>query len=420
MISIQSVAANDNVLNQSVAFDGDISDDPSLSIDSSTNTIEIPQSEDSMTHTNDTYEETTSYYNDDCVTGIESNLSKVDEKVCSDNHPLSISSDNDYVTANDGDGSTPLSTEISVSVDDIYVGDDAIIKVIVMPSSISGNVIITVDDRKYTLSLKDGKGTLNIPDLLSGIKNVTATYQGNANYSGSENTTSFTVSKVHPNIIVDCDDIYVGDDEIITVNIPSDATGEVSVLVNGESYTSSVIGGIVFFDVSGLKAGRYPVQAIYFGDEKYTSIVGSNEFRVFKFVTDIKTTAPDIEVGNDGVVKVKLSKDATGNVTIEIDDEIYNEPVEDGVATFIIPDLEVGKYPIKVHYIGDENYYSRNDVCVLNVLEKEDNKTSNKTGNKIVGSNKINSVKYEAGNPVFALLLALVTIGALPIRKFKK
>jgi hypothetical protein len=419
MISIQSVAANDNVLNQSVAFDGDISDDPSLSIDSSTNTIEIPQSEDSMTHTNDTYEETTSYYNDDCVTGIESNLSKVDEKVCSDNHPLSISSDNDYVTANDGDGSTPLSTEISVSVDDIYVGDDAIIKVIVMPSSISGNVIITVDDRKYTLSLKDGKGTLNIPDLLSGIKNVTATYQGNANYSGSENTTSFTVSKVHSNIIVECDDIYVDDDEIITVNIPSDATGEVSVLVNGESYTSSVIGGIVFFDVSGLKAGRYPVQAIYFGDEKYTSIVGSNEFRVFKFVTDIKTTAPDIEVGNDGVVKVKLSKDATGNVTIEIDDEIYNEPVEDGVATFIIPDLEVGKYPIKVHYIGDGTYYSRNDVCVLNVLEKEDNKTSNKTGH-IISSNKINSVKNEAGNPVFALLLALVTIGVFPIRKFKK
>lgn len=59
------------------------------------------------------------------------------------------------------------------------------------------------------------------------------------------------------------------------------------------------------------------------------------------------------------MITVTVPKDATGNVTIEIDGKIYTANVQNGVATFNVKGLEAGGKTVVARYLGDdylENY----------------------------------------------------------------
>ena len=51
--------------------------------------------------------------------------------------------------------------------------------------------------------------------------------------------------------------------------MPDDATGTVTIGVNGKEYTNPVENGKAVFEISGLKKGDYNVDASYSGDKKY-------------------------------------------------------------------------------------------------------------------------------------------------------
>ena len=160
-------------------------------------------------------------------------------------------------------------TSVTVSVDDIKVGEDAVINVELTPGAAPGKLTITVDGKEYDVTPKNGKATLKVPGLKAGKHTVTVSYPGSQNYTNSSNETTFTVSKNSPKLSVNSHNIKVDDDEKITVSVPKDATGTVTITVNGKEYTAKVKDGKAVFTVPGLKAGNYTVKAKYNGDEKY-------------------------------------------------------------------------------------------------------------------------------------------------------
>ena len=56
--------------------------------------------------------------------------------------------------------------------------------------------------------------------------------------------------------------------------LSDDATGNVTLSINGENYTGAVENGQAVFNVSGLAKGTYNITAYYSGDKKY--LPGSN------------------------------------------------------------------------------------------------------------------------------------------------
>lgn len=311
-------------------------------------------------------------------------------------------------------------TSITVSVDDIKVGQDAVINIKLTPGAAPGEITVTVDGKDYKVNHTNGKAVLKVPGLKAGKHTVTVSYPGSQNYTNSSNETTFTASKNSPKISVDPQNIKVDENEKITVYVPKDATGTVTITVNGKKYTSPVKEGKAVFSISGLKAGNYTVNARYNGDDKYLAANDTAEFTVSKVKTDISTSAPTIKVGKDGKVTVTVPKDATGKVTIEIDGKNYTAKVKDGEAVFIVSGLKVGKHPIKVYYSGDDKYESAVDGGCIKVIEDKGHNgghDNNETHGK--KANGIDLSAHATGNPVLALLLVLSLLAFIPLGRKK-
>jgi len=105
--------------------------------------------------------------------------------------------------------------------------------------------------------------------LPAGNYTVNLTTVVDAQHTPSTNTCSIEVKKILPPVNVDAPTITVGDDGVITVSVPEDATGTITIEVEGKSYTAPVKDGKAVFYVHGLKVGTHGIKAHYSGDDKY-------------------------------------------------------------------------------------------------------------------------------------------------------
>ncbi len=173
-----------------------------------------------------------------------------------------------------------IPTFVIAVADDIYVGEDAVIDIAVGPYGVTGNVTVNVDGTNYTVPLEDGQATLIVPDLKAGKKKVTVWYEGNLIYLPSKNTTTFNVLKLVPPVDIDAPTITVGEDGIIIVTVPDDATGTITIEINGKRYTQPIEDGEAIFIIPGLKVGVHDIIAFYSGDDKYLPANNTGEIEV--------------------------------------------------------------------------------------------------------------------------------------------
>ena len=323
---------------------------------------------------------------------------------------------------------TPI---ITIEVEDIWVGEVEILNVTV---NAPGVVFVTVNGVTVEIPLDNGvittgllaasikteyKGnaTWNIWGLPVGPYPAFALYPGNENYTSVNTSSLFHVRDLPSTVVVTADDIYVGEDAVIKIIVgPKGVSGNVTVNVDGKNYTVGIDDeGKATLIVPDLKAGQIDVHVYYNGTEKYLPSEDSTTFNVLKVKPTVNVDAPEIYVGEDGVITVTVPDDATGTITIEIEGERYTAEIKDGQAIFIVPGLQVGVHDIKAYYSGDDKYLPANVTGVIKVNPKEDNQTDIPEHH-----DGINLSLYPTGNPIFVLLLVILSIGSVQLRKFKK
>ena len=320
-----------------------------------------------------------------------------------------------------------------------------------LPSDATGTVILTVNNKNYTFNVKNGIVNVKLPELGEGNYNYTIKYSGDSKYSSFttngklnvnntninpiENTTNTTgnetnTTKPTPEIVVPPLD-KPSEDGSVTISLPNDATGKVTLTINGKSYNYLVENGVANIIIPNLGDGNYPYTITYSGDSKYSSFTNSGSLKVNKTIvnpventTDTNNTnenttntnatnatgnntanetsnstsnttkpTPEIVVppldkpSNEGSVKVTLPSDATGKVTLSIGGKDYIYLVENGVANVIIPNLGEGNYPYTITYSGDSKYSSFTTNGSLN-------KSAPKVDPKITAKNT--AVQYSA------------------------
>ena len=266
------------------------------------------------------------------------------------------------------------STPISIDVDDIKVGDKAIIKVTVRQDA-AGDVTIEIDGKKYTEKVIDGVATFEIEGLIAGNKSVFAVYNGDEKYEENYTSEQFDVGKVDSKLTVLVEDINVGENVTITVNVPSDATGQVLIDIDGVGYYINVTDGSGTIEIPRLAAGEYNVTLTYTGDDKYLSSSNTTTVKVSKLESFVIPMAHNIIVGENENIHLLVPEDATGTVTVIIDGEEYNFNLDNGVlgavyaegakynvaisagnGELVISGLPKGEYIVSVKYNGDEKY----------------------------------------------------------------
>ena len=248
-----------------------------------------------------------------------------------------------------------LASTTTVNVSDIKVGEDAVIDISV-PEITSGVVSVTVGDAIYNVAVVDGKGTLTLSGLASGSYDVVAKFNGDDKYLASEDSAKFNVTKLASTIDIAVDNIKVGEDAVIGVALPEDATGEVTIIVNGKNYTVMTKYGMASVTISGLASGSYDVVAKFNGDDKYLASEDSAKFNVTKLASTIDIAVDNIKVGENAVISVALPEDATGEVIISVNGKNYTVMTKYGMANVTISDLANGTYSVDVFYNGDDIY----------------------------------------------------------------
>ena len=213
---------------------------------------------------------------------------------------------------------------------------------------LNGNVIGTVD-------ITGGKAEYSLsPD--AGNYTVEVIYNGNANINSTSATANFTVAKAQPSITVEGTDIVYGDVETITIN--SDVDGTANVTVNGKTTEITLSVGSNSFEVSGLAAGKYPVEVTFNGNNNYIPMTATGMFNVLKanVTVDIEVVS-SIKYNETQVINITVSNiNATGNVTVNIDGVNYTVSLKDGKANFTTPVLPAGNHTVTVIYDGDGNF----------------------------------------------------------------
>ena len=251
-----------------------------------------------------------------------------------------------------------LASTTTVNVSDIKVGEDAVISIAV-PEITSGVVSVTVGDAIYNVAVVDGKGSLTLSGLASGSYDVVAKFNGDDKYLASEDSAKFNVTKLVSTIDIAVDNIKVGEDAVIGVALPEDATGEVIISVNGKNYTVMTKYGMASVTISDLANGTYSVDVFYNGDDIYAPIKNSTAFTVSK-VSDYNMTVDiaDIVKGENATITVSVPEDGTGSVIVTINGTDYKGTVVNGTAKVIIPGLDEGTYKVVTFYTGDNKYDS--------------------------------------------------------------
>ncbi|WP_299521800.1 Ig-like domain repeat protein [uncultured Methanobrevibacter sp.] len=266
--------------------------------------------------------------------------------------------------------STDVNKTVNVAKADaileVSIGDVGCDEVFVIESNLTGvndtklngDVIINVNGKNYTVKVTGGRGTFVADKLAAGSYDFTASWAGDGNYNAANYSGSFKVNKLNSIINIVVGDIKVGEELIVTVNVPSDATGSVVVTVDGKEYILNIKEGKATQNISGLKANNYLIIAKYEGNNKYNSVQNTTNISVSKITDyDMDINVPkEIKSGENVTISISVPKDATGKVNVEIDSINYTATIKNGVASVIIMSLSVGTHNFTVTYIGDDKY----------------------------------------------------------------
>ena len=249
-----------------------------------------------------------------------------------------------------------LESKVDISVDNIEIGKDAVVTVSVT-SGATGNVTVIINGKSQVVELKDSKATVTIENLTAEDYKIEATYNGDAKYLTSSAVYTFNVNKLPSSITVSADDIKVGEDAVIVASITSGATGNVTFTIGDKTETVEIKDGKATLTVKDLASGDYTVSAVYNGDAKYLTSSNSTSFKVSKISGyDIKVNVSEVNEGENATVTVILPKDATGNVTLVMNNRPYFAKVNNGTAKVIIPYISAGTHEFIVTYYGDNKY----------------------------------------------------------------
>ncbi|WP_405297567.1 Ig-like domain repeat protein, partial [Methanobrevibacter sp.] len=237
---------------------------------------------------------------------------------------------------------------IEANVSNIKVGEDAVFDIEVNEGA-TGNVSVIIDGKRYNGTLSNDKVKIIVPNLSNGTYEASVNYYGDNNYLPSNISKTFTVSKV------DIEGSWYSIGQSIVINLPSDATGNVTVTVNNKDIVEDVIGGTAIITPE-LTPGTYPVSIAYSGDGKYNGIADISQIIVPKYDTPISASANEIIVGETLIVTITVPNAATGNVSVIIKGNSYNGTVNAGKAIVKVDNLPIGNYTAEINYVGDNNY----------------------------------------------------------------
>ena len=261
-------------------------------------------------------------------------------------------------------------TFLSIDIDDITYGEDAILHIYLEDESsntVSGEVTITINDVDYVVTThEDGTAVLVLPNLPVDTYDYNATYPGSSGYAGAKDDGSFAVNP-SDDIIVDVtvSEPKYGEDATLTIDVydsednPIDGTATIEI-AGREPITVEVVNGKAVVPISDLPAGT-TVADIKVINDNYEPQEVIAVITVSKSDKAIVTIVGDeIELGEEATILVTVKDGETGIagvvvVTVNnVDYAVYTN--DEGAGILEIANLPAGEYAIAATFQSTDDY----------------------------------------------------------------
>ena len=260
---------------------------------------------------------------------------------------------------------TKRDTPISISNKELEIGENVTLEVVI-DSHATGNITISINGVETVVNISsDHVARLNMSKVVAGTYYVKATYDGNEYCKANFTNTTFIVTKKSLDATLNISSSN------ITVVFSQNVTGEVLFDINGTGYWAKIIDGNATIPMpDNLKPGWYNVTAEFKGDEIWGNITLNGGFDVTATNTTLIVIGNNIFAGDNETLYIIMSPDATGNVTLFINnDKIHTFTNLTSVMSYTIPDLAIGKYDVRVEYTGDGKFAPANNITSFTVSE---------------------------------------------------
>ena len=208
---------------------------------------------------------------------------------------------NDYFGTYTFDNTYIPPAELSLTAEsEIYEGNDIVVTANVEATGTCTFTINTNPEISEEVLIENGQAVATFTDIPVGTYTITCEYSGDSENSPSTADIVLTVieqEEPEPEPIdipktdsftrILAQDINEGDNEIITIEVPEEATGNVELTIidnvtDTTEYSNSAVieSGSAQFIISGLTVGEKTAIANYYGDSNYYSSVDSTVFNV--------------------------------------------------------------------------------------------------------------------------------------------
>ena len=245
--------------------------------------------------------------------------------------------------------------DVEMSLDANVIFNDVNINV-ALSKPVNASVILNISGDIKNLDIVDGIGVLKLTDLAQGNYEVYAVFN-NTNYEFADNSTAFTIDSYLPVMLIDVDNITVGEVLIVTVTLSSNysltPTGNVTFSINNSDNTQNISQGIAKTYVHGLPYGDYLLKVSYSGDDLFSPLNSDTAFSVLRIRPNI-TISNSISYG--GNINMKLSNGMKGNLTMFVNNVNYNINYNSYNFNINVPDLEIGSYEVNISFAGDSKF----------------------------------------------------------------
>ncbi len=274
-----------------------------------------------------------------------------------------------------------VTPEVNVTIDNVTYNSKAI-AVISISNNANGTVSVTVkgsgtDTYTYGGTVMNGVASVDLTNLPPDTYTATVDYSGDeASLAPASGTATFTVEKATPAMTVTVDPTNPASDGkfTLTSHLPADATGNVIYRFTDVDLLgyAAVENGEAASEFESLRSGTYHGTARYLGDEKYTDVTVSFEFRVAAASPNMTLTCEEsVAYGETATVTAHLPRDTMwGTVTFYLDDAETGKEVfvSQGKAACTFENLTTGRHKVEAVFAKDDKYADETKTVYFTVV----------------------------------------------------
>ncbi|WP_405284768.1 Ig-like domain repeat protein, partial [Methanobrevibacter sp.] len=262
-------------------------------------------------------------------------------------------------------------SSIDIQDKEFSYAEDAVIKAVTENST--GDVIVTLTDENNTeIAVTVSGDNITLPKLNTGKYTLTVTTNPDENHNNVTKTATITISKITPSmkvVVEPAENITAKDDVTLTISLPSDATGEVTVKVNGKKTDQLSANETITLNLNNHAVGDYFVDIIYSGNQNYESDSATKEFTISKAKTSITAEQIAFEVGNASTIEVTVQDVESGIVLVDVAGKKFYGDIDSGKAIVTIEGVDAGNYTANIKFFGDEKYKETTTTADVKVSE---------------------------------------------------